>query len=264
MKLKTDESGNLLTVEKNGTIMPILVREGQEDAPLDFAYLISHNKRLSDERDAAIKQSDSLKSKLEGFSEFEAYDFDQIKRALDTHTQFEHGELLQAGKLDELKTKIRQSFEDNEARLKSTHESQLQEKAEALKSATAKFESLLMQNAFNSTNALEGTIFERVPDTARKNYSDRFRVQDDRVVGLDESGEVIISRSRPGEPAEFDEALTQIISSDPNHENYRLSTGASGIGAQSGNGLPRGNAIDSIVQNPEGYIREQMKSMGFA
>ena len=42
-------------------------------------------------------------------------------------------------------------------------------------------------------------------------FGSRFRVEADRLVGLDQSGVVISDRARLGEPADFDDALAQII-----------------------------------------------------
>lgn len=75
------------------------------------------------------------------------------------------------------------------------------------------------------------------PDIVRARFSDAFKLEDGKVVAYDQSGNKIFSRTRPGEVADFDEALEVLIDAYPNRESIIKKAAATG-----GNGGGSGNS----------------------
>jgi len=69
--------------------------------------------------------------------------------------------------------------------------------------------------AFANSNFARENL--RVPaDIAAARFGARFVEQDGKLVGIDNNGDVIMSRARMGEPALFDEALETIVAAYEN------------------------------------------------
>jgi hypothetical protein len=68
-------------------------------------------------------------------------------------------------------------------------------------------------------------------DVMRAQFSDSFRVEDGKVVAYDGSGNRIYSRVRPGEIADFDEALETIVGGYAYKDKILKPAGAPGAGA---------------------------------
>jgi hypothetical protein len=71
-------------------------------------------------------------------------------------------------------------------------------------------------------------------EKAARIYGHHFKVLEGRVVGHDEDGKKLYSRTRPGEIADFDEALGIIVNADPDRDNILLFCGGTGGGALGG------------------------------
>jgi len=75
---------------------------------------------------------------------------------------------------------------------------------------------------------------------ARKYFGDNFKVEIDedsgerRVVGYYNDKQKIYSREKPGDLADFDEALTLLVDRDPEKDQMLTGTGAGGSGAEGG------------------------------
>ena len=67
-------------------------------------------------------------------------------------------------------------------------------------------------------------------------FGSAFKVEDGKIVAYDNAGNKIFSRSRPGELADFDEALETLVDQYPYKDQILKGSGASGGGAQQGGG----------------------------
>ena len=83
-------------------------------------------------------------------------------------------------------------------------------------------------------------------------FGKAFKVEDGKVVAYGDDGSKIYSRARPGELADFDEALETLVERYPHRENILKSSGANGGGAPNNGGkgggqktLPRA-AFDAL------------------
>lgn len=76
-------------------------------------------------------------------------------------------------------------------------------------------------------------------DMVRARFGSSFTVEDGVVVATDAHGNRILSRSRPGELADFEDAIEQLIAGYPHRD--KIMRGGGGTGAHAGNGAHSGN-----------------------
>jgi hypothetical protein len=73
-------------------------------------------------------------------------------------------------------------------------------------------------------------------DLIQAAFGQRFKVEEGRIVGYDPSGNKIYSRTKPGEIADFDEALENMVDSYPHRNSILKGVNHSGSGASPANG----------------------------
>lgn len=73
-------------------------------------------------------------------------------------------------------------------------------------------------------------------DMVQATFGQNLKVEDGKVVAYDAQGQKIFSRARPGELADFDEAIETLVSQYPHRDHILKSSGANGGGAQNGGG----------------------------
>lgn len=71
-------------------------------------------------------------------------------------------------------------------------------------------------------------------DLVQARFGQQFKIEDGKTVAYDSHGNKIFSRARPGEVADFDEALEALIDQYPYRDTILKSSGASGGGSQGG------------------------------
>lgn len=222
MKLKTDENGNVVVQDGK----PVYVHDdGKEiafDAPQAMAKIGELNRENRTVREAREAAEATIKA-------FEGLDPAEAREALDKIGN------IDAGKL--------QSAEAVERRV-----------AEAVKAVELKYEPILTER-----DSLKGLLDKEVRGGAfarskfaeekvavprhmlERTYGDNFKIEDGKLVPYDAAGNKLFSRARPGEIADFDEALELLISSDPYKDHILKSTvnpggGAPANGAAGGSG----------------------------
>ena len=79
-------------------------------------------------------------------------------------------------------------------------------------------------------------------------FGKAFKIEEGKVVAYDANGNKIFSQSRPGELAEFDEALEALVDAYPHKDHILKPTGAQGSGAPNGNGNPHPGAPKSLSE----------------
>ena len=80
------------------------------------------------------------------------------------------------------------------------------------------------------------------PDLVRAKFGDAFKLEDGKVVAFDKNGKKIYSRTRPGEVADFDEALETLIDAYPSRDSIIKKAGAGNSGG-AGNGHGRSRTL---------------------
>jgi len=223
MKLKIDSNGN--AVLQDG--MPVYIHDDGKEVPFDAANAMASIKRLNAEsRDHRVAKEEAL-AKLEKFGDL---DVEAARKALTTVKNLDDKKLVDAGEVDKIKESIRGEYEKKLAE----REAQLTE---------------LNAKIFNEklTNTFAGSKFvtEKMaipPDIVQSVFGARFKMDGDKLVAFDERGERVRSRVKPGDDADFDEALSIIVDGYPRKEAILKADQKGGSGAPSGGGSGGGGS----------------------
>jgi len=221
MKLKTDEKG-VVTKEVNGQLMPVYIHDDGKEAEFDAsAAFTSINTRAAQAArfETEIKE---LKDKLKGFAGIE--DPRKALEALDTIAKLDHKKLVDAGEIDKVRSEISKVYD--------SQLSDLQRQLEGMQSS-------LFEEKVGGAFTRSKTIAEKfvIPaDLVQARFGQHFGIEEGRIYAADSSGQKIFSRTKPGEIADFDEALMILVDQYPYKDSILKGTGQSGSGAPSGGG----------------------------
>ncbi|HBN9555408.1 hypothetical protein F3H16_31535 [Pseudomonas aeruginosa] len=229
MKLKLDENGN--AVLQDGK--PIYVHEDGKEAPFDAAAAVAKisalNREAQGHREA--KEAAEARAKLfEGIDDPEA-----AIKALETVKNLKDGDLVTAGKVEEIKSAAKRAAEEQvqaAAKASAEREKQLQGDLEKLQ---GQLHNELIGGSFGRSKFIADK-FAIPGDLVQARFGQAFRIEEGKVVAYDQAGNKIFSRSRPGEVADFDEALETLVDQYPYKD--QILKGAN----QSGSGAPNGGA----------------------
>jgi hypothetical protein len=222
MPFKLDADGNIVTQEVNGQKLPVFVHGDGKESPFDGDSTVATISRLNGEakshRERAEKAEGTLKS-YEGITDPGA-----AIKALNTVKNLDDKKLVDAGEVERVKNEAINSVKaqfDPIVKERDTLQAQLYEEKIGGAFARSKF------------------ISEKVavpPDMVQATFGPRFKVEGGKTVAMDSNGQTIFSRTRHGEPADFDEALEIMIEQYPHRASILKGSGASGGGASSGAG----------------------------
>lgn len=244
MKLKLDDSGN--AVLQDGK--PVYVHDDGKEVAFDAPATVATITRLNAEAKTHREGKEAAEKLLKGFDGIE--DPAAARKALETLANLDAKKLVDAGEIEKVKSEISKAFQ---AQLDEANT-----KAQTL-------EQQLYGEKIGGSFARSKVIAEKlaVPaDMVQATFGNRFKIEEGKVVAYDANGNKIFSRARPGELADFDEALESLVDSYPYRDTILKSSGANGGGAPNGNGQPpkpKGNlggskeerlaAINAQIQN---------------
>lgn len=234
MKLKVDDSGN--AVLENGN--PVYIDDDGKDLVMDVPGLYSKVRTLNGESAARRQKIEELTARyapvkdIEDLSSF----LTKANEAFETLKAYEGKDSEHTAKIDELKASIKQSYEGKINDLKKGFETQLLERQDVISGKDAMIYDLMVSSQFSSSPWFSGEAPKTVllPEIAESYFGKNFKVEEHggklRVIGyLD--GNMIYSRQNPGEPADFNEAVEEIISKYPMKDRI-LRAGKQGSGSQ--------------------------------
>jgi hypothetical protein len=221
MKLKTIEiegktyaeveEGNPVYVEDDGT-------ETRFDAKSARDALSARNAEAKSHRERAAAAESRLKV-FEGIEDPEA-----ARKALQTVSALDEKQLVDS-------EKAREAREAAVAAVREDVEKAQRERDEAI----AELDSAIRAQSFSSSEFIAKKV--AIPaDLLQDSFGRHFKREGGRLVAQDSSGNTIYSKSRPGEVANFDEAMEQLINAHPRRDAILLGSGSSGSGAQPGAG----------------------------
>lgn len=168
------------------------------------------------------QRADAAETKLKAF---EGIDAAAARAALDTVSKIDQKKLIDAGKVDEVRTEVEKNF--------STKLTAAEERA---MNAEKRFADTLMRSAFGSSKFI-GDKLLLPADIVQATFGNRFKIDGDKIVGMKADGSgPIYSPTRAGEVATFDEALDTIVQEYPNRNSILKGANHSGGGGGGGGG----------------------------
>lgn len=228
MKVKTVEvDGQSYAVLQDGK--PVYVHDdGKEvafDAPSTVATISRLNGEAKSHRERAEAAEKSLKS-FEGIADPSA-----AIKALETVKNLDAKKLVDAGEIEKVKSEIGKAYQEK-----------LDTAEKRAADAEGRFYDSEIGGAFARSKLIagEGATLLLPPEVARATFGKSFKLEEGKIVGYDANGQKLYSRERPGELANFDEALSQIVDASPFKDSILKSSGASGGGAPPSGGQGSG------------------------
>lgn len=229
MKLKLDEQGHVVVQDGR----PVYVHDdGKEvafDAPAAVAKIGALNKEAQGHREA--KEAAEAKAKaFEGIEDAEA-----ARKALETIKNIDEGKLIAAGKVEEIKAAAQKAAQEQVAAASKAHAEELARTKQDLDKITGELYSEKIGGSFTRSKLI-AEKFAIPADLVQARFGQQFKIEDGKVVAYDQAGNKIFSRTRPGEVADFEEALETLVDQYPYRDNILKGSGANGGGAGHGGG----------------------------
>lgn len=225
LKLKMDSEGH--AVLKEGK--PVYIDDTDDkELVFDPESLMSKISTLNSESKTHRLKAKELEDRLALFGDAEPED---VEAFLETLEDLGGPEGIEA-----LKKKGAVDVEAIKKQIVEAYEGKLSEKDKALLEKDGTIYKLMVSSQFGTSKfASEKLILP--PDIAEATFGKHFKIEDGKVVAY--LGEdKILSRENPGEPANFDEALSVIVDKYPMKDRILKGTQASGSGKQNDAGGP--------------------------
>lgn len=229
MKLKLDDKGNVAVQDGK----PVYILDDGREVAHDAAATVATISRLNGEAKAHREAKEAAEAKFKPFEGID--DAEAARKALDTVRNIADGQLVQAGKVQEIRDAAAASAK--QAVADATRAAEAREKALTEQNAT--LTSQLNNHIIGGSFAGSKFISERLAipaDIAQKFFGDRFKVDAGKLVPLDQNGNPIFSATRHGEHADFEEAISVMVNAYSNKDLILKGSGATGGGASSSNG----------------------------
>lgn len=256
MKLKLDENGHV--VVQDG--MPVYVDDDGKEIPFDAAGAMSKITALNNEAKNHRLAKEAAEKALK---EFEGFDINEAKKAMETVKALDTGQLKSAEAVEKLKKDIAASFEVDKQALISENEKRHREFEEKLGEKETTIRNLMLRSKFESSPHFAGDKPKTtlLPEVAAEYFGRYFTIEGDypdiRVIGKNpQNGEVILSRTRYGEPASFEEAISFMIEQHPGKDRLLAAT-------KGGPGAFRGQGSDgkTINWNDDAAFSEHLEQI---
>lgn len=217
MKLLLDANGN--AVIRNGK--PVYVaddgKEVEFDAPATVTTISRLNAEAKSHRERAEAAEGSLKS-FDGIADPAA-----ARKALDVVANLDQKKLVDAGEKDKAIAEAIKAVEEKYA--------PIVKKSETLEQALYAEK---IGGSFSRSKVIADK-FAIPADLVQARFGSAFKIEDGKTVAYDHAGNKIFSRARPGELADFDEALEVLVDHYPYKDSILKGSGASGGGAGGSN-----------------------------
>jgi hypothetical protein len=236
MKLKLDDQGHVVVQDGKPVYVHDDGRDIAFDAPAAVSRITALNSESKGHREA--KEAAELRSKLfEGIE-----DPDAARHALETLKNIDEGKLMQAGKVEEIKAAAARAAQEQVQAASKASSEELGRIKQELGQRDQTIHGLLIGGSFKGSKLISEK-FAIPADMVEARFGSNFKVEDGKVVAYDGSGNKVYSRSRPGELADFDEALETIVDTYTYRDNILKGSGATGSGAQTSTGRQGGKSI---------------------
>jgi len=262
MKLKIDENGNAVLVDGK----PVYVHDDGKEVPFDAVGTIGTIARLNKEaqthREGRNTEAEARKTLEAQLKVFEGLDPEVARKALDTVSKITDGKLIDAGKVDEVRAAVGKTYEERMAAAATAHGSELSRMKADNERLTGQLHNEVIGGSFSRSKMIAEKL-AIPPDLVQARFGSAFKIEDGKMVAQDGSGNKLYSRSRPGELADFDEALDMLVEQYPYRDHILKPSGAQGSGAQNQGNRGTGNNGKSISREQFDQLSPQAKSAHF-
>jgi hypothetical protein len=230
MKLKMDEDGRVVLADGK----PVYVHDDGKESPFDAAAAVQTLNRTLEESRKYKERAQTAEGTLKNFEGIE--NPDDARKALQTIKSLDEGQLVAAGKVEEISAKARKAAEESVAAARKAHETDLR-KTQAERD---RYRTQLHDEKIGGAFARSKFISEKIAvptDLIRAQFGGRFTVDDDgNILAKGSDGNPIPSRTNFGKNADFEEAIENLVAEYPYRDAILKGSGSSGSGARPTNG----------------------------
>lgn len=220
MKLKTVTVDNKTYAEVNEQGLPIYVHDDGKEVAHDAAQTVATISRLNGEAKTNRERYEKAEATLKTFEGIE--DPTAAKKALETLKNFDDKKLVDAGEVEKIKLEAIKAVEDKYAPIvqeRDAFQTQLHNE--------------LIGGGFARSKYIQENIAVPV-DMIQATFGKNFQIENGKVVAVGTDGQKIYSRTRPGEIADFDEALETLVGGYQHKDSILKGSQAVGGGFQGG------------------------------
>lgn len=225
MKLKLDENGHVVVQDGK----PVYVHEDGKEVAFDAVQTVATISRLNGEAKSHREAKEQFEAQAKAF---EGLDPVKVKEALGIVQNLDAKKLVDAGEVEKVKAEITDA-------LKKTYEPQIQEWQEKAQGFESALHDELVGGGFARSDYIQKNIAVPV-DMVQNTFGKNFKIEEGKVVAYGTDGQKIYSRTRPGEVADFDEALETLVGGYQHKESILKGSQAGGGGYQGGGGSNAG------------------------
>lgn len=229
MKLKTILIEGVAYAALDGAGLPIYVHDDNKevghDAPGAVATIKARNAEAQGHREAKEAAESALKA-FEGIEDAEA-----ARTALETVRNLASGDLKTATQIKEITDAAKRAAEEQVAAAVKAKDEEIRRVADERDSVTSAFHGELIGGGFSRSKFISEKIAVPV-DLMQAQFGRSFKVEDNKLVAYGADGKKIYSRANPGNVAEFDEALEELVNIYPNRDHILKGNVGAGGGAQ--------------------------------
>lgn len=230
----------LQTVEVDGKTYALvqdgkpLYKDGDKDVAFDAVGTVATISRLNGEAKGHRERAEAAANSLKVF---EGLDPAAARDAIEKLSKIDAKKLVEAGDMDAaIQAAIKPYAEKLSAAEKTNGD------------LTSALNRQMVGNRFSNSKYAADKLTPAGIDLVRTLYGDRLKVEGDNVFGVDQTGNKLYSKARPGELADFDEIIEAFVDAYPHKEHILKSSGATGSGATGGAGGAAGKKTISQAE----------------
>lgn len=208
---------------------PIIIDDDGKDVAFDLAHTRTTISRLNGESKAQREAREAAEGKLKAFDGID--DAEAARKALETVKNLKEGELLTAGQVQEIKDAARRAADEQVSAAAKEHAKKLKGAEADRDRFKGELDSTLLGLAFTQSKFINER--SAVPAAMMKaQFGSNFKFEDGKLVAHYPNGEKIFSVARPGDGANFDEAIETLVEQYPHRDSILKGTGSSGGGSR--------------------------------
>lgn len=236
MKLKTDDAGHVVVSDGK----PVYLADDGKEVAFDYPSTLATISRLNGEAKSHRERAETAEGKLVSYKDIT--DPAEALKALGIVKNLDDKKLVDAGQVETVRAEAVKAIE---------------EKYAPVVQRAQKLESELYAEKIGGSFSRSKFITEKIAipaDLLQARFGQNFEVKDGKIVAKDMAGNPIYSRAKPGEVADFEEALELLVDAYPQKEHILKGTGNKGDGARGSNGGNGNNGAKTMT-------REQFNSL---
>lgn len=275
MRLKLNDDGYAFVSDDGHPVYLLGEGDKPEEQAVDVPALYVKVPDLTKEATKYRKQRNEVRDSLKLFEGIDDIGDWKTKAdtAIETVQNLGDKELVDAGKVEQIKSAMKDAHAQELKEVKASYETKIFELTGSLGNKDGTIYDLMVRAKFAQSPYFSGTEANPPktilpPEIAETYFGKLFKVEpgtndgDLVVIGYDSVGNQLYSRKRPGELADFDEALDQIIHAYPGKDNIiRGAAAGSGAGGGSGGGLTATTDLEKLeAQHKEALEKGDSKT----